>query len=148
MKLSPIWTANTLGADQPLQSYESAQRFDSNCPMRRGNMASCILNGVGGNQGWRHMDRDDENSEAAVSSDIKAVSDNITSNRLRPTQRRQLPAKHGERQRQICGLCGKSMRITRRQAHPSRGPQYELQTFTCPRCSNVQQVSAASLGAG
>jgi transcription elongation factor Elf1 len=39
------------------------------------------------------------------------------------------------------------MRITRRQQHPMRGPQYELQTFTCPHCDNVQQASAQSLGA-
>jgi hypothetical protein len=66
---------------------------------------------------------------------------------LRPARFRKLPARHGERQRQKCELCGKSMRITRRQEHPTRGPQYELQTFTCPHCANIQYTSAASLGA-
>jgi uncharacterized protein with PIN domain len=65
----------------------------------------------------------------------------------RPARFRKLSAKHGERQQQRCQVCGRAMRITRRQEHPARGPQYELQTFTCPHCANIQYTSAASLGA-
>jgi hypothetical protein len=86
-------------------------------------------------------DMDGENERRASLTDV------IQHHALRLARFRKLPAKHGERQRQKCELCGKSMRITRRQEHPTLGPQYELQTFTCPRCANVQYTSAASLGA-
>ncbi len=46
-----------------------------------------------------------------------------------------------------CIGCGLSMRIRRRQAHPERGPQYELQTYACVRCGQIQQRDAATPGA-
>jgi hypothetical protein len=85
------------------------------------------------------MDKDEEKRQSAPSL--------LVYHGLRPSQFRKAHAKHGERQRQKCEVCGKSMRITRRQPHPTRGPQYELQTFTCPHCENIQQASTQSLGA-
>src|SRR5258708_2311001 len=46
-----------------------------------------------------------------------------------------------------CLGCGISMRITRRQAHPERGPAYELQTYACIRCGQIRQRDAATPGA-
>jgi DNA-directed RNA polymerase subunit RPC12/RpoP len=46
-----------------------------------------------------------------------------------------------------CTDCGISMRIKRRQAHPERGPAYELQTYACVRCGQIRQRDAATPGA-
>jgi hypothetical protein len=39
------------------------------------------------------------------------------------------------------------MRIIRREAHPTDGPGFELQTFTCSKCSHTQQISVETPGA-
>ena len=55
--------------------------------------------------------------------------------------------KHGANRHPKCDICGTSTRLKRREAHPSRGPKYELQTFSCVKCGHVQQRDAASPGA-
>ena len=45
-----------------------------------------------------------------------------------------------------CKVCGYSMRIKRREAHPKLGPKYELQTFACIRCGQLQKRDAATPG--
>jgi hypothetical protein len=55
--------------------------------------------------------------------------------------------KHGANRHPKCDICGTSTRLKRREAHPARGPKYELQTFTCTKCGHVQQRDAASPGA-
>jgi RNase P subunit RPR2 len=54
--------------------------------------------------------------------------------------------RYGIKKRMVCALCRAPMRITRRSAHPTRGPKYELQTFTCPKCGHVQKRETASPG--
>ena len=46
-----------------------------------------------------------------------------------------------------CIDCGLSMRIRRREAHPMLGPAYELQTYACVRCGQIQQRNADTPGA-
>jgi hypothetical protein len=36
-----------------------------------------------------------------------------------------------------CSKCGSVSRLSRRESHPERGPQYELQTFSCRKCGNI-----------
>lgn len=71
---------------------------------------------------------------------------------LRPTQLRPLYGtrkhdKHGRLQPLKCDLCKVLMRIIRREAHPTRGPQYELQTFKCPTCGRGDVAIVQSRGA-
>jgi hypothetical protein len=70
--------------------------------------------------------------------------------KLRPTQlfhkARRQDDKHGRLQRPKCDVCKILMRIIRRQAHPARGPLYELQTFKCPTCAHCTDVSVSSPG--
>ena len=46
-----------------------------------------------------------------------------------------------------CAACGLSMRIKRREAHPERGPKFELQTYVCARCGQTEKRDAATPGA-
>ena len=69
---------------------------------------------------------------------------------LRPTQLRsygtQSQDKHGRLKPPKCDICKIFMRIIRRQAHPTRGARYELQTFKCPTCGQGHDATVASLG--
>jgi hypothetical protein len=56
-------------------------------------------------------------------------------------------AKHGLNKRPKCALCKVVMRLTRRDAHPTRGPRYELQTYTCSKCGHVERANTESPGA-
>jgi hypothetical protein len=59
------------------------------------------------------------------------------------------PAKHGPRKNIPCEACAGATTLTRREAHPTRGPGYELQSYTCRRrnCSHVTQVVVETPGA-
>jgi tRNA(Ile2) C34 agmatinyltransferase TiaS len=37
----------------------------------------------------------------------------------------------------LCGVCGKQMRLMRREPHPKLGPKYELDTFECQSCGGT-----------
>jgi uncharacterized protein YlaI len=58
------------------------------------------------------------------------------------------PPKHGSHKRPKCIVCGRFMKLKRREAHPIRGPKYELQTYDCPGCGNSVGVNVATPGAG
>jgi hypothetical protein len=40
-----------------------------------------------------------------------------------------------------CERCGARTRLSRRQPHPSFGPQFELVTYECGQCGNAQMRS-------
>src|SRR5437868_2143126 len=54
---------------------------------------------------------------------------------------------HGVRRHYKCVVCGASMRLKRRESHPTRGAAYELQTYDCPGCGNRLQVNEPTPGA-
>jgi hypothetical protein len=80
---------------------------------------------------------------------IRKGSEEGTDNQ-RPTQLSRYAArqhdKHGRLKAPKCSVCNLLMRIIRRQAHPTRGPRYELQTFICPNCGHRSEATVASLG--
>jgi hypothetical protein len=41
-----------------------------------------------------------------------------------------------------CEQCGQSTFLSRRAPHPTRGPHYEFQTFSCPGCGHTQTRDA------
>jgi hypothetical protein len=59
------------------------------------------------------------------------------------------PAKHGARMEVSCEACAGATTLTRRESHPTRGPSYELQTYTCRRlkCGHINQVVVKTPGA-
>ena len=65
---------------------------------------------------------------------------------FRTNQPHQEP-KHGAITRPRCADCKSFMKLTRREAHPTRGPNFELQTFICGKCAGVEYACAASPGA-
>jgi hypothetical protein len=38
----------------------------------------------------------------------------------------------------LCAVCGKLMRLVRREPHPFRGATFELDTFECPSCGHME----------
>jgi hypothetical protein len=70
--------------------------------------------------------------------------------RLRPPQLGtwgvQTRAKHGVNKRLKCGICKIVMKLVRREAHPARGPLYELHTYACAKCGHIEQASTESPG--
>ena len=59
------------------------------------------------------------------------------------------PAKHGPRKDLPCAVCGGATTLTRREAHPTQGPGYELQNYTCRsrKCGHVSQIVVETPGA-
>jgi predicted Zn finger-like uncharacterized protein len=46
-----------------------------------------------------------------------------------------------------CSKCGSASKIKSREAHPERGPKYELQTFACPECGATDTREVYTPGA-
>ena len=81
---------------------------------------------------------------------IAGARDDYQTDSLRPTQLRahavHVHDKHGRIKPPKCGVCKIIMRIVRREAHPARGPRFELQTFNCRTCGHVDYATVVSLG--
>src|ERR1051326_2392446 len=54
---------------------------------------------------------------------------------------------HGARRNVKRILCGAAMRLVRREPHPVRGPEYELQTYKCRGCGNQLWLDVPTPGA-
>jgi hypothetical protein len=70
----------------------------------------------------------------------------LRSTQLRPLYATRQHDKHGRLRAPKCDICKIIMRIIRREAHPTKGPRYELQTFKCPTCGHTDHVTAVSFG--
>jgi hypothetical protein len=38
----------------------------------------------------------------------------------------------------LCAICGKPLRLMRREPHPKLGPKYELDVFECQACGHTE----------
>jgi transposase-like protein len=58
-----------------------------------------------------------------------------------------MPTRFGVTDTLTCPKCKNSMRLTRRTPHPSRGHDFERQTFTCRNCQSEIERDADPTGA-
>ncbi len=57
-----------------------------------------------------------------------------------------MPIRFGATDTPICPVCRNIMRLSRRMPHPTRGYDFELQTFTCRICRHEIERTADICG--
>lgn len=57
-----------------------------------------------------------------------------------------MPTRFGATDNPVCPDCKNRMRLTRRSPHPSRGDDFERQTFVCRVCEHEIERDANVLG--